>query len=209
MCGWWWYQSLEKPIILPTLISHNASAITDEQTWQPDNHPCQGEQGTSTQRAGCDVDVHRLPQRFLPCSVARQRRVHGEWKCHNTHTWGLSDIQARTGLPLALQNFLCMPKDNWPNGLPLPHRLHMEWRGWKSPSSEYWSDILIDTWIWIYQGSDMAEGLEHLVWGFACAASAQNLATTEGRARRTALNERSDPYERAFLTIADGRSHPL
>lgn len=85
-------------------------SITDEQTWQPDNHPCQGEQGTSTQRAGCDVDVHRLPQRFLPCSVARQRRVHGEWKCHNTHTWGLSDIQARTGLPLALQNFLCMPK---------------------------------------------------------------------------------------------------
>lgn len=43
-------------------------------------------------------------------------------------------------------------KDIWPNGLPLPHRLHMEWRGWKSPSSEYWSDALIGTWIWIYQG---------------------------------------------------------
>lgn len=70
-------------------------------------------------------------------------------------------------------------KDNWPNGLPLPHWPHMEWEGWKSLSSEYWSDALIDTCIWIYQGSHMAEGLECLVWGFACAASAQNLATTE------------------------------
>lgn len=35
------------------------------------------------------------------------------------------------------------------------------------------------------------------------------LQQQKGRATRTALNERSDPNERAFLTIADGTSPPL
>lgn len=40
----------------------------------------------TTQWAGCDVDIHQLPQRFLPCSAARLRWVCRERKCHNTHT---------------------------------------------------------------------------------------------------------------------------
>lgn len=39
-----------------------------------------------TQWAGCDVDIHQLPQRFLPCSAARLHRICRERKCHNTHT---------------------------------------------------------------------------------------------------------------------------
>lgn len=101
----------------------------------------------STQETGCAVDSHQLPQHFHPCSSTTLCRVCRDRKCHNTHTRTGSDIQAYSGLSCHAELPVCA-KDNWPNGLSLPHWLNMEWGDCSPPSSEYWLVALLIIRLW-------------------------------------------------------------
>lgn len=101
----------------------------------------------STQEAGCAVDSHQLPQHFHPCSSTTLCRVCRDRKCHNTHTYG----QRYPGLlrpPSCHAELPVCAKDNWPNGLSLPHWLNMEWGDCSPPASEYWLVALLIIWLW-------------------------------------------------------------
>lgn len=139
MWDWWWCQSLENTIIHLGLIIHNASfyywLINMTAKW-PSMPGWIGKNSTSSPphentagRMWCwhppastafpPLQRRQAAQGLQGAEMPRHAHIGAEW---------YPGLHRPPACPAELPVYA---KDNWPNGLSLPRRLHMEWGGWK------------------------------------------------------------------------------